>query len=355
MTGVGPVLLLLRSLEHGGAQTQAVLLAKTLHGRGEAVEVALFYGGGPLAEDLLTHGIAVHDLGKRGPLDMLGFGKRLTALLRAQQPRVLYSMLSVANIAAVLAGRGAKIPRIVCGVRASNVPPRYGLKHRTAALLERWCLKRADAVIANSHAALSSMAKGLPAHVVSVVPNGFDTLRFKPDAEIRKAARTAWGLDEQTAVVGMVAARLDPMKGHDVFLNACARLSLKPVLIGAAPPDVDAVVVSATAHPEALLPGLDVLVLASRDGEGTPNVVGEAMACGLPVVVTDVGDAARLAGADNLSCPPDDATALAAAIHRVLSMTPEARGTLGARNRARIEAHFSADALAAATLAVLDG
>ncbi len=94
-----------------------------------------------------------------------------------------------------------------------------------------------------------------------------------------------------------------------------------------------------------LTAALDIATSSSY-AEGFPNVVGEAMCCGVPCVVTDVGDSARLAGDTGLVIPPRDPAALAAAWRELISRGREGRIKAGAAGRARIAGHFSIAAVA---------
>ena len=86
---------------------------------------------------------------------------------------------------------------------------------------------------------------------------------------------------------------------------------------------------------------LDLLCLASAYGEGFPNVMGEAMACGVPMVATDVGDAAAILDDPSRIVPPGDAAGLGAIVVRLLQAGPDARATLGGRDRQRALARFT--------------
>ena len=94
------------------------------------------------------------------------------------------------------------------------------------------------------------------------------------------------------------------------------------------------------------LPGLDLLALSSAWGEAFPNILGEAMACGLPCIATDVGDSAWVVGESGLIVPPRDAEAMSAALERLAALDTDARRNLGALGRARAIAHFDINDIA---------
>jgi glycosyltransferase involved in cell wall biosynthesis len=91
---------------------------------------------------------------------------------------------------------------------------------------------------------------------------------------------------------------------------------------------------------ERLLPAFDVSCLSSAFGEGFPNVIGEAMACEVPCVATDVGDSAQIIGDTGVTVAPRDANAFANGLKRLLSLSPDERGCLGRAARARIAERF---------------
>jgi glycosyltransferase involved in cell wall biosynthesis len=87
--------------------------------------------------------------------------------------------------------------------------------------------------------------------------------------------------------------------------------------------------------------GFDVAALSSAWGEGFPNVLGEAMASGVPCVATDVGDCSWVIGPHGIIVPPRQSEALASALARLLDLGPDARQQLGLAGRARILQQFS--------------
>lgn len=90
-----------------------------------------------------------------------------------------------------------------------------------------------------------------------------------------------------------------------------------------------------------LVAGLDILALSSAWGEAFPLIVGDAMACGVPCVVTDVGDCAWIVGDTGETVPPRDSAALAAAIARMVALGAAGRHRLGRAARIRIQENFS--------------
>jgi glycosyltransferase involved in cell wall biosynthesis len=161
----------------------------------------------------------------------------------------------------------------------------------------------------------------------------------------------------EDAVIVALVARVDPMKDHSTFLDAAeevtrARQSVRFLLIGkdtqtlmpavAAKGLTDRVrMLGYRSDIECLLPGVDVVCLSSAFGEGFPNVLGEAMACGIPCVSTDVGDARSIIGDTGLVVPVRDPVSLAHAIIEMIDLGPVGRERLGFAARARIEIEYS--------------
>lgn len=169
-----------------------------------------------------------------------------------------------------------------------------------------------------------------------VIPNGFDLSRYRLDAGRRALFRSAHGIEARETVIGLVA-RVHPMKDHKNFIGAASKVAARfPgarfVLAGLGSDGEsiralleDAGILKRTIclgrfeNTELLYPGLDLLVLSSAWGEAWPNVLGEAMACGVPCVSTDVGDAAEILGAEGRIVVPGDPVALAEACMEVIA------------------------------------
>ncbi|MCE9609376.1 MAG: glycosyltransferase [Chthoniobacter sp.] len=365
---------LIRSLDHGGAERQLIELVKAVDKARYEITVATFYDGGGLLPELENvAGVRLVSLGKKGRWDLLPFVWRLARLVREIRPDVLHGYMGIANELCSLMGwlYGG---RVVWGIRLSSRPDgQYDWLSSWGGRAGAWFSKSADRIIANSHAGeRHCVESGFFAERISVVHNGIDTERFQPDRAAGRALRTAWAVADDAPLVGLVA-RLDPQKDHQTFLRAAAvvadqRPDVRFVCVGNGPAayaselarEAEALAlhdalrwVPAANNVRAIYNALDLATLTSMNGEGFPNVVGEAMACGVPVVVTDNGDAGFVVGEKEQVVPCGQPEALAAAWLRVLALPPDERIRLGARQRARIVDHFQIRHLVAKTLAAI--
>ena len=367
---------LIRSLGHGGAERQLTELVKGLDPARCQVTVATFYDGGALRSEIEgLPGVRVISLGKKGRWDLLPFVWRLARVVRAARPDFLHGYMGTANELCSLMGwlYGG---RVVWGLRMSNRDlTRYdwltALTTRTGA----WFSKSADLIISNSFAGQRDCtAAGYAAERMVVVHNGIDIARFHPDAGAGRAMRREWGIPDGAPLIGMIG-RLDPQKDHPTFLRAAAlvaqqRPDVRFICVGNGPDDYRAALQTqardlglngsamwtpASNNVLGVYNALDLATLPSANGEGFANVVGEAMACGVPVVVTDAGDSALIVANAEQVVPIRQPEALAAAWLRVLALTPDERARLGAQQRARIEENFQVRHLVEKTLAAMEG
>jgi glycosyltransferase involved in cell wall biosynthesis len=337
------ILFLIRSLNYGGQERQLVLLSKRLCERGHDVVLAIFYAGGPLQQELVDSKVRIRALKKRGRWDVLRFLWKVSQVLCEERPDVIHGYLLEPNIISVLCKPLFPKMKVVWGVRSSNLDFKdYDWLMRLSCKLNVWLSRFPDRIIANSHAGhRHSVSTGYPAEKIVVIPNGIDTERFRPDPNSRSRMRSEWGVAEHEKLIGLVG-RLDPMKDHPTFLEAAAMLAhkwpqVRFVCVGHGPDDylarlqtlavrlgLEGRVLWAGARQDmpAVHNALDIAVNSSCYGEGLSNAVAEAMACGVPCVVTNIGDSALVVGHVGEVVPPKDPVALKNAIEKVLVQRP---------------------------------
>jgi glycosyltransferase involved in cell wall biosynthesis len=368
------IVFLLRSLDICGPVRQAIELAVGLKRHGWEVTVVTFYGGGRFADELVSRGVCWRTANKRGRWDVLPFVRRLSRLLRDERPDIVHGYTLVPNILAALVRPTLPGVRIVWGIRSATLLSPNRFDWLTLSLFPVACAlsRSADLLISNSRAGrLFHIKLGYPSTRIVVIPNGTDTDVFRPDQVARREVRAQWRVGDDEILVGMVA-RLDRRKDHATFLRAAAELAvedrkLKFVCVGDGP-DLYRTTLSKLGSTLGLdrcliwageridMPrvynALDLAVLSSCT-EGCPNVITEAMATGVPCVVTDVGDSAKIIGDQRLVCPSRDPRLLAQTLRDAAVGVREASFSAQVI-RARIENHFGAGNLAAATAQQLE-
>lgn len=352
------------NLGSGGAQRQAVEVAVRLHRSFDAhVDFAIYRELDFFRPRLEEAGIPLARLAKPRAFDP-GFPRRLRAWIGDKAPDVVHAFLPLPVIWCALArGRRHRAgPIWIAGERSAPLQNLVGW----AAPATRWAYQRFDAVTANSVRAVHDLVHAwkLPAGKVHYLPNGIDLA----DWDARAAHPCPIALEPRCFHLALVG-RLSEEKNHRLFLEAFSRVEaslrrgVRVWFIGHDGPAVEARAVEAeiarrglgdqvqrlfpTDELAALMARLDGLVLASRF-EGSPNVVLEAMASGLPVVASDVGDVPSLvtSGENGWRVPAGDVPALAAALTQLFETSAEARRALGSAGRRRVEERFEIEAAA---------
>jgi glycosyltransferase involved in cell wall biosynthesis len=338
-----PVLLVVDSLDGGGAERYVADLAVALRRRGWPVHVAC-WAGGVRAEVLADAGVPVTVLLDE-PVERRvsgRYGRALRRLVAELRPAVVHAHLFASAAAAVHAVRDLAVPLVV--TEHTEGPWRDRRARAVSGLVYRHC----DHVVA-----VSSAIRDLLVTDYGVAPERVEVL-----LPTTTAPPTAGGPPPAAGrpVVGLVG-RLVPEKGVDVFLRAAALVSgVVPqaafLVVGDGPlrPDLEhraamlglAGTVTFTGYRSdatRLLAGLDVLVVPSRS-DGSPLVVCEAMAAGVPVVASRVGGLPDLVedGGSGLLVRPGEAEDLARALVSLL-LDPEAARRLGARGRTLAATH----------------
>lgn len=361
------VVFLIRSLALAGAEKQLVVLANGLAKLGHTVKVVVFYSGGELESKL--EGVSLHHFSKKSRWDV-SFLPRLVEFLKAEEADIVHGYMGLGNILATLCRPFFQKGVLIWGIRASNMDlSAYDVGARVSFELERVLSRFAAGIIVNSYSGMEHAASvGFPSKKMKVIPNGIDNCVYSSDQSLGIGFRNDLGLDSDVPLFGLVG-RVDTMKGHDVFIRAAAEIVATGreavfVCVGKLAGDFGRDMKKlARSFPELngrffwldrrvdVVPvhnGLDVLVSASRFGEGFSNVIGEAMACGTPCVVTNVGDSARIVGDTGIVVAPDDHKALARGMAKMMDRLSE-ESELGRRCRSRVEDNFSTDGMVATT------
>jgi glycosyltransferase involved in cell wall biosynthesis len=302
---------------------------------------------GYYAKQLADAGISVTQCGARNPWTTLAAVLRAVRAIRKPNPDVVLGWMYHGNLIASLGAFGLGA-RVIWGIRCSDMDlSRYRAQLRFVVRTGRWLSFMPDAAVLNSQAGLRShQAAGYRCRNMMVIENGFDTERFQPDQDRRVVMRDALGIPRD-AVVCATIARVDPMKDYPLYLGLAGDFpNVVFLAVGSGtdklggPPNYRGLGVRHDI--EDLLRACDVMVSTSLFGEGLSNAIGEAMASGLPVVATNVGDAARLVGGGGIIVPPGNRDAFRDALGR-LTESDDLRRTLGRRARARIVSRFRLD------------
>lgn len=361
-------LILTRKLNYGGAQRQLIDLVRAMDKSHFDITVAAFYDGGGMQEEMESvDDVRFVSLHKRGRYDVYGFLSRVMELVHEIRPHVILTQ-NASKIFAFTAGLRYGC-RIVLGIlNAGADRSRTNRLDTVLFLLDAKIANRADLLISNSFAGRNYYAgNGYPAGRIVVIPNGFDTGRFYPSRKLGENLRVRWGILPGDILIGVVG-RLDQRKDHKTFLEAAARISsiytdVRFVCVGDGEEGyfkslqdltrslgLEGRVIWAGAQTDmpAVYNALDILASTSVC-EGLSNVIGEAMSCGVPCIVTEVGDSDFLLGDQMRIAPPNRPDLIADQWKMLISMSPDERRLIGMRNRERIIQNFSLELLALRT------
>lgn len=290
---------------------------------------------------------------------------KLIRVVRKLKPDVIQGWMYHGNIAASICGMflPKKVP-VVWNVRHSlydiSLEKKFTqLVIRIGAVLS----KSTSKIIYNSYkSAQQHEGLGYASGSTVIIPNGFDCDRFKPSIASKHSIRKELGLSNKDILVGLIA-RYHPMKDHDNFFKAVKIIAenhneVNFVLVGHEVENTNSSIsdmlslngiknkvflLGERQDIDKITAGLDIAFSSSSYGEGFPNVVGEAMACGVPCVVTDVGDSALIVGDTGIVVPPRNPVAMAKACGRMIEAGMHEREKLGEKARERVVTNYALD------------
>ena len=359
--------MVITGLSTGGAETMLFKVLKYIDKEKFSPIVISLTTKGEIGARIESLGIPVEALGMRpgrfSPLKFL----RLVHRLRDLNPDAVHTWMYHADLLGGVAARLAGVRAVGWAIRHSNLSP---LHNKRSTL---WVMKMCSVLshrIPRKILCCSQVAKdihisaGYDKGKMVVIPNGFDIFRFLPDANARISIRSELGLSKDTPLVGLIA-RFNPQKNHAGFFEAATQVHLSCpdahfLLAGAGVEDNNPALrhaikqagVGTNTHLlgkrvdiSRLMAALDVLVSSSSFGEAFPNVLGEAMACGVPCVVTEVGDSMEIVGETGRVVSVGDMNGLAHNIVEILQLSYEERRAIGAKARERVRARYNIESV----------
>lgn len=348
----------------GGAEANLVRLVSHMDGsrfRSAVVTMTEGVGHQSLAKMLENSGVAFFSLKMRRGVPSAAAAARLLKIVRRLQPQILQTWMYHADLLGTIIGQFARVPALAWNLRCSSLStsdPRRRSRAIVRVLARLSFLPRV--ILANSQAGIEyHRSIGYAPRSWQYIPNSLDTSVFCLDPSAACWLRAQLKLDADTQLVGLVG-RFHPAKDHSTFISAAETLAtqwprVQFVLAGTnISKDNDHLMrlINATGFADRfhllghrtdvsrITAALDISC-SSSISEGSSNVIAEAMACGVPCVVTDVGDSALVLGNSGKIVAAQNPAALARACHELLDLPTERRATLGAAARARAEECFS--------------
>lgn len=362
------ILHLITGLEPGGTQMVLARLLKSMDGCRFDNVIVTMKSGGIYEERVARSGVRIRSLGmSTGGRDVFSGFKNLRNIIKEEKPALISAWMYHANIAASLS-------RVFC----SKIPIIWNIRHSlhdisaeefsasVAIKIGRLISKHADAIVYNSELSAKQHGEyGYTRHSSCIIPNGYDCEEFSPHRCCRENIHQVFNIPCQSSLVAHIG-RYHKMKDHENMIRAASLLKKERndvyfILIGDNIDDRNTVLmdlidrhclrnsvslIGDRCDLNRLMPSFDIVVSSSSYGEGFSNTISEAMACGVPCVVTDVGDSAAIVGDAGRVVPPRDSFALAKAIDDLLSLDSINRSALGAAARKRIIDNYSMQKMA---------
>ena len=372
---------LITTLDVGGAEMMLFRLISLMDTGKFTNKIVVLSDMGPVGKKIAGMGIPVLALNINGFFSLFPALIRLWNELVRERPDILQTWLYHADVLGFLIGRLAGVKSICWNIRGAKRDFReYGISTRLAVGLSKLFSRFTYAVITNSMAGRKyHQLIGYKPKKWLVIPNGIELDRFKPDEkarlylerELEKAGESLThpiGKDKSRNVlnnsrlVGLIA-RYSPIKDHTTFIKGACKVldKRKDVIFVLAGRDIVwgnsslrsqiperynryFILMGERNDIPKIMAALDIASLVSQ-GEGFPNVLCEAMACGVPCVATDVGDCAEIIGDTGAVIPIKSPGEFAHAVIGLLNLPTEKLRQIGMKARSRIVSNYGLDGI----------
>lgn len=357
------LVLAIRSLNVGGAERQFIELIKNINKDKFEVHVCTMYGG--VQENVVKSikNIKYFNLDKKGRYDIFKFYSSYKKLLKTINPDVIYSFKEEMNIFSYFCK--LQKTKSIWGFRASNMDlSQYGKLSQLLFWLQKKFSSKVDMIIANSNASIIYHKNhGFDMSNSEVIPNGIDINKFKITHEDRNFFRSEYKLKDSDIAIGIVS-RIDYMKGYIIFTKAVKKLmeefdNIYIFSVGGGDEKIKKECeeilgefnndrfkwLGNQSNVEKLYSGFDISS-SSSFGEGFSNSIAEAMSCGIPCVVTDVGDSAYIVYKYGIVVESNNVESLYDGLKIMIQSDYKELGIL---SRKRIEENFSTEKMVSRT------
>lgn len=357
------------NLGTGGAENMLLRLmeAETEASRASGHTIISLLSGGALADRIRALGVDLVELGASRSLKTALLLPNLARSLRTARPDLIQAWMYHGNVAASAARLSLRPrPPILWNIRQS-LQKLSNNSARTQAVILAGTVMRASpyGIVYNSEvSARQHEGLGYPSSKRIIIENGFEIAPPRRD-EARAHLLRELGLEPDTLLIGRVARKAAQKDDTTLFAAfqrmAAANAKIHLVLVGNGMTEEDPFLAALAREGGfservhflgerldvgRLTHAFDIALSSSAHSEGFANVIAEAMAAGVPTIATDVGDSAKIIGDASRIVPPRDPDALARVGLGVLTLSPDDRKTLGARDRQWIGDHFDMRSIA---------
>ena len=351
---------IIASLDIGGAET---MLSRLINHRPNLLKstiVISLTNNGKIGRALEEIGVKVICLEMKNWLSIFKTLLKLKKIIRIERPNIIHTWMYHANIFGGIAAYLAKNQNIIWSIRRSQ----FTRKESLSTFIVMKIGAMFSSIIPKSivHVAESGLKNhqkyGYKSNNTLVIPNGFDLEKLKYDQIVRKKIRNKLNLNDDQILVGSVG-RFHVSKGYETLISSSVNVlkvhkNVKYLLIGRNLDEQNSILmkwINKTGFAENFIMvgekqdipeymnAMDIFCLPSIT-EGFPNVIGEAMASGLPCVASRVGDVEKITGDTAILVEPNNNELLSKGLNKILSMDSKKRKIMGSKGRRKIEKEY---------------